>query len=73
MDDHFADDGNTANYAVPAYHVWDLTAEYKIHENLRLLAGVNNLFDEDYYARVRADGIDPTNGRNFYIGASLEF
>lgn len=73
VDDHFADDGNTANFAVPAYNVWDLTAEYKIHENLRLLAGVNNLFDEDYYSRVRADGIDPANGRNFYIGASLEF
>lgn len=73
LDDHFADDNNSANFAVPAYMVWDLTAEWKVHENLRLLAGINNLFDESYFARVRADGIDPAKGRNFYVGASLEF
>jgi len=73
LDDHFANDSNDALYAVPAYMVWDLTAEYKIHENLRLIAGINNLFDESYYARVRNDGIDPANGRNYYIGVSLEF
>lgn len=73
LDDHFANDSNDALYAVPAYMVWDLTAEYKIHENLRLIAGINNLFDESYYARVRNDGIDPANGRNYYVGASLEF
>jgi Fe(3+) dicitrate transport protein len=53
--------------------VWDLTAEYRIHENLRLVAGINNLFDESYFTRVRSDGIDPSNGRNCYFGASLEF
>jgi outer membrane receptor protein involved in Fe transport len=71
--DHYADDNNTANFKVPAYMVWDLTAEYQVMENLRLVAGINNLFDESYYARVRADGIDPANGRNFYVGASIEF
>jgi Fe(3+) dicitrate transport protein len=73
LNDHYADDNNSDNFAVPAYMVWDLTAEWKVHENLRLLAGINNLFDESYFARVRADGIDPANGRNFYVGASLEF
>lgn len=73
VDDHFADDGNTANFAVPSYAVWDLTAEYQVHENLRLLAGVNNLFDADYFTRVRGDGIDPSMGRNVYVGASVEF
>jgi Fe(3+) dicitrate transport protein len=53
--------------------VWDLTAEYKIHDNVRLIGGINNLFDESYFARVRNDGIDPANGRNCYIGASFEF
>ncbi|MDP3850425.1 MAG: TonB-dependent receptor [Luteolibacter sp.] len=72
LDDHYANDSNDNNFKVPAYMVWDLTAEYKIHENLRLLAGINNLFDESYFARVRSDGIDPANGRNYYIGASLE-
>jgi Fe(3+) dicitrate transport protein len=73
LDNHFANDTNTANFAVPAYMVWDLTAEYKVCENLRLIAGINNLFDESYFARVRNDGIDPANGRNYYFGASLEF
>lgn len=73
LDEHYANDTNDDNFAVPAYMVWDLTAEYKIHENLRLIAGINNLFDESYFARVRNDGIDPANGRNFYVGASLEF
>ncbi len=70
---HFANDSNDATFSIPAYMVWDLTAEYKVHENVRLIAGINNLFDESYYARVRNDGIDPSNGRNYYVGASFEF
>lgn len=73
VDDYYADDSNSANYYVPSYNAWDLTAEIKVHENLRLLAGINNLFDEEYFTRVTGGGIDPSNGRNFYIGASLEF
>ena len=73
LSDHYANDNNTEAFAVPAYMVWDLTAEWKVHENIRLLAGINNLFDESYFARERADGIDPADGRNFYAGASFEF
>lgn len=73
LSDHYANDSNDDEYTVPAYMVWDLTAEWKVHENIRLLAGINNLFDESYFARVRADGIDPADGRNFYAGASFEF
>ncbi|NJM37599.1 MAG: TonB-dependent receptor [Akkermansiaceae bacterium] len=73
VDDHFADDTNTEPFAIPAYMVWDLTAEYEFHKNVRLIAGINNLFDESYYSRVRGDGIDPSSGRNYYIGASFEF
>jgi Fe(3+) dicitrate transport protein len=62
-----------AQYKVPAYMVFDLTAEYLVHENIRLLAGINNLFDESYYSRVTGAGIDPGYGRNFYVGTSLEF
>jgi Fe(3+) dicitrate transport protein len=73
VNDHFADNTNTAAYEVPGYMVWDLTAEYRVHENVRLIAGINNLFDESYFTRVRPDGIDPSNERNYYIGASFEF
>ncbi|MEQ1852686.1 MAG: TonB-dependent receptor, partial [Chthoniobacteraceae bacterium] len=50
--DSFADDGNTAERYVPAYVVWDLTAEAKIYKDtLSVNAGINNLFNEDYYSR----------------------
>ncbi len=72
--DNYADDGNTAQRYVPAYAVWDLTAEWRVpNAPLRLIAGVNNLLDEDYYSRIRPDGIDPAPRRNFYVGAEWEF
>jgi Fe(3+) dicitrate transport protein len=40
---------------------------------LRLIAGINNLLDEDYYNRIRPDGIDPAPRRNVYLGAAWEF
>lgn len=72
--DSFADDGNTASRYVPAHAVWDLTAEWRIPGTVvRLIGGLNNVLDEDYYSRIRNDGIDPAPGRNFYLGAALEF
>lgn len=72
--DSFADDNNTASRYVPAYAVWDLTGEWRIPGTMvRLIGGVNNVFDEDYYNRVRNDGIDPAPRRNYYFGAALEF
>lgn len=74
LGDHFGDDANSANFAIPSYKVWDLTAEVKIYKNsLSLIAGINNLFDEDYFSRVRSNGIDPAYGRNYYAGLSFSF
>jgi Fe(3+) dicitrate transport protein len=36
-----------------------------------VFGGINNLFDESYFARVRSDGIDPADGRNYYAGVKL--
>ncbi|MDQ3115300.1 MAG: TonB-dependent receptor [Verrucomicrobiota bacterium] len=36
-------------------------------------AGINNLFDEDYYSRITNSGIDPAAGRNYYGGFSVKF
>ena len=70
----FADDANTPERFVPSYVVWDLTAEAKVYKDIvSVNAGVNNLFDEDYFSRVRDDGIDPAAGRNYYMGVSLKF
>jgi Fe(3+) dicitrate transport protein len=72
--DSFADDANTADRRVPAYMVWDLTMEAKVYkDSVSVHAGINNLFSEDYYARINDVGIDPGYARNFYAGFSLKF
>jgi outer membrane receptor protein involved in Fe transport len=72
--DSFGDDGNSAERYVPAHMVWDLTGEAKIYKDvLSVNAGINNIFNEDYYSRVTDAGIDPAWGRNYYIGFSLKF
>lgn len=69
VDDHFANDTNTAAFFIPSYKVWDLTGEIKLFKDMTsLFAGVNNIFDEKYFARIRSDGIDPADGRNSYMG-----
>lgn len=74
VDDHYADDANTSNRYIPSYRVWDLTAETDvIPSRLSLVAGINNIFDEKYYARVRSNGIDPGLPRNVYGGFVLRF
>lgn len=71
--EQFADDNNTVAFHVPGYTVWDLTLESKVHRSVSVLAGVNNVFNRNYYARVRSDGIDPAYRRNHYAGLSLMF
>lgn len=70
LDDHFADDTNSAAFTVPSYGVWDLTFDWTIDPEGRwtAFAGINNLFDERYFARVTGGGIDPADGRNAYGG-----
>jgi Fe(3+) dicitrate transport protein len=77
VSDHFADDASTLNRKVPSYKVWDLTAEVLLVKDLvkaldlSVFGGVNNLFDEEYYARITGTGIDPAYGRNIYGGFKM--
>ena len=71
--DHNARDDSNPNFEIPSYMTWDLTAEYKVNDHFTVMAGINNLFDESYYARVRNDGIDPAYGRNAYLGGEVRF
>jgi Fe(3+) dicitrate transport protein len=74
VDDHFANANNTATHFVPAYTVWDLTAEVNFcNGRVGVFAGINNLFDEDFWAEVRDEGILPAYRRNYYGGVSLKF
>ena len=74
VDDQYADDALTPNWLMPSYKVWDLTGEIALLQgvmdsvDVSLFGGVNNLFDENYYARITSAGIDPANGRNYYGG-----
>jgi Fe(3+) dicitrate transport protein len=70
----FANDNNTEDFDVPAYEVWDLTMEANVwRETVALHVGVNNVFDTDYFSRVRSDGIDPAYGRFYYGGIKVYF
>ncbi len=80
VDDHFADDSNTTGASsrfIPSYKVWDLTGEINLVKNaygkfdIGIFGGINNIFDEHYYSRIRGDGIDPANGRNIYGGVKI--
>jgi Fe(3+) dicitrate transport protein len=85
VDSHWANDNNGlfsgsdpgSSGFIPSYMVWDLTAEVKVYDSrqasLSVIAGVNNLFNEDYYSRIRSSGIDPAYGRNYYGGLSVTF
>jgi len=76
--DHFWQDNNAAGSVgtkeVSSYDVWDLTAEINVfRDTVTLLAGVNNIFDRDYYSRVRGDGVEPALRRNFYAGVRISW
>ncbi|WOO40992.1 TonB-dependent receptor family protein [Rubellicoccus peritrichatus] len=70
-------DSNTSNGTVPdqipAYMVWDMSAEFIVTENISILGGINNLFNANYYSRIRSNGIDPLDPRNFWLGARASF
>ena len=72
---HFAGaDNGFQKCFIPSYLVWDLTAEVKFWNNrVGVIAGIKNLFDEDYWAESRDEGIVPAYGRNYYGGVSIEF
>ena len=63
---------NEITAVIPAYKVFDFSMEYYLSERWSLFGGVNNMLDEDYYSRVRADGIEPAFERTFYAGLRLD-
>ncbi|HEX7517496.1 MAG TPA: TonB-dependent receptor plug domain-containing protein [Chthoniobacterales bacterium] len=74
VDDHFANADNSFQSIIPAYNVWDLTAEVNFcHGRVGVFAGINNLFDKDFYAEIRDEGIVPAYRRNYYGGVKIRF
>jgi len=74
VDDHFSNADNGFQHFIPAYNVWDLTAEVKFWGGrVGFFAGIKNLFDEDYWAEIRDEGIVPAYRRNYYGGMEIFF
>ncbi len=74
LDDHFGDDSNSTQRIIPSYKVWDLTAEMKVYKDtVSIFGGINNIFNEHYFARVTSTGIDPADGRNYYGGVKVRW
>ncbi|MEO6220770.1 MAG: TonB-dependent receptor [Ginsengibacter sp.] len=84
VDEAFSDANNTVTPTangqtglIPSYTVTDLAASYKFSKCFNIKAGINNLFNKNYFTR-RAGGYPgpgalPADGRNFFIsmGAKL--
>ena len=74
VDDSFATANNAPERFIPHWMTWDLTFEARFFGGrLGVIAGINNLFDEDYWSEARDEGIVPAYGRNYYGGVSIEF
>jgi Fe(3+) dicitrate transport protein len=58
---------------VPSYTVADLSADWWVTPEIRLLGGISNIADKTYYARVFGGGLEPAIGRTLHVGASWEF
>jgi Fe(3+) dicitrate transport protein len=58
---------------IPSYEVLDFSLEYRHNAAWAVHGGINNLLSEDYYSRVRNDGIEPALERTFYVGLRYEF
>lgn len=87
-DEHYHNDGNFGSEVpdqIPSYVVFDWNVDWQVHEHIKLIAGINNILDEDYYSRVRRvdttssvegdvrRGIEPAPERNVYVGAEIKF
>jgi Fe(3+) dicitrate transport protein len=74
VDDEFGDDGDSFEGFIPAYNVWDLTAEFRFWKGRAgVFAGVRNVFDESYWGEVREEGIMTALPRNYYGGFEFFF
>lgn len=58
---------------IPSHTVFDLSGEYRFNPHWRVLGGISNLGDRQYYARAFQTGLEPANRRTWYGGISYLF
>ena len=69
-------DNNRPEFDIPAYQVVDASIDVPVAGPFIVGAGVTNLLDSDYWARVRpggGQGIDPGRPRQAYVSVSVRF
>jgi Fe(3+) dicitrate transport protein len=83
VDEAFSDAVNTVtptsnglNGLIPAYHIGDISLNYKFLEKYNIRAGLNNMSDASYFTRraggYPGPGLMPADGRNFYVSLGLK-
>ncbi|WP_121356752.1 TonB-dependent receptor family protein [Flavisolibacter nicotianae] len=67
---------NGATGIVPAYHLWDLSVNWRFLKNYSLSGGINNIANAKYFTRrinmYPGPGILPGDGRSFYVSLGLK-
>ena len=62
---------------MPAYSVSDLSTGITLNEQVKIKAGINNLFDATYITRrassIPGPGAMPSDGRSVYISVGAKF
>ncbi len=80
---NFSDANNTtfnptgATGVVPAYHLWDMSVNWKFLQSYSLSGGINNIANVKYFTRrinmYPGPGILPGDGRTFYLSIGGKF
>lgn len=68
---------NAIDGVVPAYHIMDFSAAYRLNRHFSFSGSINNLANAKYFTR-RADsypgpGIIPSDARSFYLTAQISY
>lgn len=70
----------TANGArgwVPAYDLWDLNLSYRPSARVRIIGGIQNILNEQYFTKrpviYPGPGVWPSDGRNWFVTLETNF
>ncbi|MFC4872818.1 TonB-dependent receptor family protein [Negadavirga shengliensis] len=61
---------------VPSYHIWDLNMAFPFLQRFLFRAGINNIFDKQYFTKrpqmYPGPGIWPSDGRGFNVSLNVK-
>jgi len=67
---------NGAKGFTPAYSIWDFNASLRTNSFFTIRAGINNIFDKQYFTKrptfYPGPGIWPSDGRNVYVTVGIK-